>query len=100
MRRTLIGAVVTAAFVAPLLVRAQPQQRYTRSDGALRVALAQQPFGPNGTSPGPRTMANGGIQKALADLGATVQEALHRAAPSSPHVVMGGAIKGVKAREK
>ena len=71
--RKVIGAVVAAAIVAPMFVRAQPQQRYTRTDGALRVALAQQPFGPNGTSPGPRTMATGGVQKALADLGATVR---------------------------
>jgi hypothetical protein len=65
--RPLISAL-TAATLLVSIGRAQPQQRYTRSDGALRVALAQQPFGPNGTSPGPRTMANGGIQNALADL--------------------------------
>jgi len=41
-------------------------QRYTAPDGGLRVALAQQPFLPNGTSPGPKTMATGGIQQFLA----------------------------------
>lgn len=47
--------------------------RYRAADGTLRVALAQQPFSPNGTVPGPRTMAQGGIQKILADLGATIR---------------------------
>jgi hypothetical protein len=41
-------------------------QRYIAADGKLRVALAQQPFLPNGTSPGPKTMATGGIQQYLA----------------------------------
>ncbi len=49
------------------------EQRYAGPDGKLRVALAQQPFSPNGTSPGPRTMAEGGIQQQLAALGATVR---------------------------
>src|SRR5882672_5157274 len=48
-------------------------RRYRAADGTLRVALAQQPFSPNGTVPGPRTMAQGGIQKMLTDLGATVR---------------------------
>ena len=49
------------------------QKKYTGSDGQLRVTLAKQPFSPTGTSKGPETMASGGIQKVLADLGATVQ---------------------------
>ena len=49
------------------------QDRYKAGDGKLRVALAQQPLGPNGPSTGPDTMAAGGIQKILADLGATVR---------------------------
>ena len=48
-------------------------QRYSAADGTLRVALAQQPFSPNGTVVGPRTMANGGIQPLLAGLGATIR---------------------------
>jgi arginase len=48
-------------------------QRYTGADGKLRVALAQQPFLPNGTSPGPNTMAAGGIQQYLATQGARVR---------------------------
>jgi arginase len=59
-----------ATLMLPALLSAQ---RYTTGDGALRVALAQQPFSPNGTSVGPRTMAEGGIQKVLAEMGATVR---------------------------
>ena len=39
----------------------------------LRVALAKQPFSPTGTSVGPSTMANGGIQELLAKMGATLR---------------------------
>ena len=56
MRR---AAAVAATVLAAASLSAQ---RYTGPDGKLRVALAQQPFSPNGTSPGPRTMANGGIR--------------------------------------
>ena len=42
-------------------------------DGKPRVALSKQPLSPNGPSKGPTTMAEGGIQKILADLGATVR---------------------------
>jgi arginase len=55
---------------APLSVDAQ---KYTGSDGRLRVALAKQPFSPNGTSRGPETMASGGIQRILGDMGAQVR---------------------------
>lgn len=48
-------------------------QRYTGPNGRLRVALAQQPYLPNGTSPGPKTMATGGIQQYLAAQGALVR---------------------------
>lgn len=40
---------------------------------SLRVALAKQPFSPTGTSTGPNTMANGGIQGLLVKMGATVR---------------------------
>jgi arginase len=40
---------------------------------SLRVALAKQPFSPTGTSTGPSTMAEGGIQDLLAKMGATVR---------------------------
>ncbi len=48
-------------------------QRYTASDGKVRVALVKQPFSPTGTSAGPNTMASGGIQQILDRLGAVVR---------------------------
>jgi arginase len=50
-----------------------PAQRYTAPDGKLRVALAKQPFSPTGTSAGPNTMANGGIQQILEEMGAIIR---------------------------
>src|SRR5262245_45132086 len=74
MRTLALSAVVTVALgilpgLAPGLVMAQR----AGDDGRLRVALAKQPFSPTGTSPGPSTMATGGIQKTLAELGAVVR---------------------------
>src|SRR5262245_65428850 len=66
-------AIAVSVAVAHLLYAPILAQRYSAADGTLRVALAQQPFSPNGTSPGPKTMANGGIQQQLAALGATVR---------------------------
>jgi arginase len=66
----LIASAVAALLVAPSLMHAQ---RYTGSDGRLRVALVKQPFSPTGTSAGPNTMANGGIQQVLAGMGAQVR---------------------------
>jgi arginase len=63
---TLIALLLLAHTVASA-------QRYTGPDGRLRVALARQPFLPNGQSPGPTTMANGGIQGALAALGVSLK---------------------------
>ena len=68
--RTLIAPAIAMTM---LLASPAHAQRYTGADGTLRVTLAQQPFSPNGTSPGPRTMAQGGIQQMLADLGASVR---------------------------
>ena len=68
--RILSALALSCALVLPSSMYAQ---KYTGPDGRLRVALVKQPFSPNGTSVGPNTMANGGIQKILADLGATVK---------------------------
>ncbi|MEK6301920.1 MAG: arginase family protein [Acidobacteriota bacterium] len=68
--RRLIASALAALLLAPALLQAQ---RYTGSDGRLRVALVKQPFSPTGTSAGPNTMANGGIQQALAGMGAVVR---------------------------
>src|SRR5213078_2493837 len=68
--RTLIAPVVAVLVLAP-----SPgwPQRAGDADGRLRVALAKQPFSPTGTSPGPNTMAGGGIQPLLAGMGAVVR---------------------------
>ena len=68
MRIFAVCAVVLAALPAEVAA-----QRYTAPDGKLRVALAQQPFLPNGVSPGPRTMATGGIQDRLVSRGVNVR---------------------------
>src|SRR5262249_22152263 len=71
-----LGAGAGCCWVLGALLHAQAPAKYKAADGKVRVALAQQPFSPNGPSPGPKTMAGApgdGIQKALADLGATVR---------------------------
>ena len=72
--------LAVTALMLPV-VSAPAQQRYTDASGHLRVALVKQPFLPNGTSPGPTTMAEGGIQAALARDGATVRVAEVRLTP-------------------
>jgi len=69
---------VPALFCLSLLLLASaagqvPSTRYTDQQGRVRVSLVKQPFLPNGTSRGPTTMADGGIQRILRDLGATVR---------------------------
>ena len=68
--RRLIASALAVLLVAPSLIQAQ---RYTGSDGRLRVALVKQPFSPTGTSTGPSTMATGGIQQTLVGMGAVVR---------------------------
>jgi arginase len=61
---------------AILLIATAPssaQQTYVDGAGKLRVALTKQPLSPNGPSKGPTTMAEGGIQKILEGMGATVR---------------------------
>ena len=70
--RTLALCTLVLVVLFPVAGQAHAQ-RYTAPDGRLRVGLAQQPFLPNGTSPGPKTMATGGIQRFLADQGAHVR---------------------------
>jgi hypothetical protein len=120
MVRKLIVPALALALLFPSLAFAQ---RYTGADGKLRVSLAQQPFSPNGTSVGPRTMAQGGIQQILSSLGATirVQEATLTADENTEYGgwkrlgmalghfadlvsmnerdVIAAAVRGVKARE-
>ena len=67
MRRPL--AILLLFCVAPII----HAQKYTTSEGKVRVALVKQPFSPTGTSVGPNTMATGGIQQILDRLGAVVR---------------------------
>jgi len=64
---------VTAFLACVFAASAAMAQRYTDPSGRLRVALVKQPFLPNGTSVGPTTMADGGIQTWLTQAGATVR---------------------------
>jgi arginase len=66
--RTLIGLVALT-----VLATSTNAQRYADQSGHLRVALVKQPFLPNGTSVGPTTMADGGIQAWLTKSGAAVR---------------------------
>jgi len=85
---------------AILVVAPAHAQRYTGADGRLRVALAQQPFSPNGTVPGPRTLAQGGIQKLLTDLGASVRGgSLGGSRSRSVNRMIAGAVRGLKTRD-
>ena len=63
-----LGAMSVA--ILPSLAAAQ---RYTDASGKVRVALAKQPLSPTGPSVGPDTMARGGIQKLLGEMGAIVR---------------------------
>ena len=67
MRRSI--AILLLFCVAPII----HGQKYTTSEGKVRVALVKQPFSPTGTSVGPNTMATGGIQQILDRLGAVVR---------------------------
>lgn len=62
-----------ATLVAVVAVGSASAQKYVAPDGRVRVALAKQPFLPNGVSKGPSTMAGGGIQRILEQLGADVR---------------------------
>jgi len=72
VRKLIAPSIVILLFglLRPSLIGAQ---RYAGSDGRLRIALVKQPFSPTGTSSGPNTMAQGGIQQVLAGMGAAVR---------------------------
>lgn len=67
MIRTLSAICLVLAF--SVVTAAQTRYKDAGPNGKLRVALAQQPLGPNGPSKGPDTMASGGIMKILTDMG-------------------------------
>jgi arginase len=70
------STTVFILLVAVVFIGVAATQAGRPSDGqaaGLRIALVKQPFIPNGTSVGPTTMADGGIQAELKKLGATVR---------------------------
>jgi arginase len=67
------AAISLLSVVLLILCLPAQGQKYSGSDGKLRIALVKQPFSPTGTSVGPNTMANGGIQKILAGMNADVR---------------------------
>jgi arginase len=68
--REVLALGVVAVLALPAAIAAQ---KYTTADGRMRVAFAQQPFSPNGTSRGPQTMAGGGIRESLEQMGVVVR---------------------------
>jgi arginase len=73
MNLPLMPGFITALVIALVACASVPAQKYTTADGKLRVALVKQPFSPTGTSIGPNTMANCGIQQMLAGLNTVVR---------------------------
>jgi arginase len=73
VRRLITPSLAVLLLGLPGLLGPALAQRYAGSDGRLRVALVKQPFSPTGTSSGPNTMAQGGIQQVLAGMGAVVR---------------------------
>jgi arginase len=71
--RRMPRTTIACLFAVVALGAASDAMQTGGADGRLKVALLKQPFVPNGTSNGPTTMANGGIQPMLEKLGATVR---------------------------
>jgi arginase len=65
-----LALVAATVLLLPSLASAQ---KYIGPDGKLRIALAKQPFAPNRESPGPDTMASGGLIEKLEAMGAVVR---------------------------
>jgi arginase len=68
MTRAIVVLTLAVGLLVPIFAQKSPG-----SGGRIRVALVKQPFSPTGLSQGPATMAEGGIQKMLAEMGAEVR---------------------------
>src|SRR5215471_8599431 len=68
----LFRSLIAIALVSAPLLSGKPQ-KYSGAEGKLRIALIKQPYSPTGTSIGPNTMANGGIQQILAGMNTIVR---------------------------
>lgn len=75
IQESLVPIAVAAITALALNVTPAGAQTYVDDQGRVQVALVKQPFVPDGTSVGPTTMANGGIQDELRELGAVVRVA-------------------------
>jgi len=75
IQQSLVPIAVAAITALALTVTPAGAQTYVDDQGRVQVALVKQPFVPDGTSVGPTTMANGGIQDQLRELGAVVRVA-------------------------
>jgi arginase len=83
IRRPMVRALaIGCALMAFTDALSSQAQKYIAPDGRLRVALAKQPFSPNGQSKGPSTMAEGGVQKILADMGVLIRVQEARLTPA------------------
>ena len=80
MQKARCLTLVAVAALAVVTLGAE-QKRYVDATGKVRVALSKQPLSPNGPSKGPTTMAEGGIQKMLAEIGAIVRVEEARLSP-------------------
>ncbi len=68
----MVRRLIALTLLSLLVPSIAHSQKYTAPDGKLRIALVKQPFSPTGTSVGPNTMANGGIQQILAGMNTIV----------------------------
>jgi arginase len=71
-RLLLLGMLLVPVWANPAQTPGATRKYFT-PDGRIRVALAKQPFSPTGQSKGPQTMAEGGIQQTLREMGAEVR---------------------------
>jgi len=69
----MVKELLVVTLLSLLIPSAAHPQKYSAPDRKLRVALVKQPFSPTGTSAGPNTMANGGIQQVLASMNTVVR---------------------------
>lgn len=69
----MLRRLIIVTLLSLLLPSITLSQKYSSPDGKLRIALVKQPYSPTGTSVGPNTMANGGIQQILAGLNTVVR---------------------------
>jgi arginase len=73
MTRRRVALAIAAATAIVVVGSPGAGSQSVTEPARVRVALAKQPFSPTGRSGGPATMAGGGIQKTLTDMGADIR---------------------------